>query len=282
MLNRHRMWACVLVAQLAACGGASETPQAASGPESSSTAQRAQLPGAPDSDRARRIASAHVLMDFGESRFPQFFPIHPPDRYAPPFLYRVYADAKGRLTYLGVVIDGATPFTLDGVYVLGGSFGNAPQFVGPLSAFVAPLSDTQQNTTPAPVDAYVGTWRNCDSSFLGMFSLRELVTFTKVNDKELLIESLSTRHDGNFCQGAGDGEHERHVIATWFFQGQANNGGTLMDKFILVNSQDSVGAEKIAVALSNDVFNIARFIDKDADGYPTALDTVFPRPYLRQ
>jgi hypothetical protein len=257
-------------------------PRAASGSESSSPAQRAQLPGAPDSDRARRVASAHVLIDFGESRFPQFFPIHAPDRYAPPFVYRVYGDANGHLTYLGVVIDGETPFTLDGVFVLGGSFGNAPQFVGPLSAFVSPLPDTQQNTTPAPVDAYVGTWRNCDSSFLGIFSLRELVTFTKVNDKELLVESLSTRHDGSFCQGAGDGEHERHVFATWFFQGQANNGGTPMDKFILVNSQDSVGAEKIAVAISNGVFNMGRSTEKDADGYPTAVDTVFPRPFTRQ
>jgi hypothetical protein len=126
--------ALTLVAALSACGGGgSGSSSSASSPEAVATSLRAE---------ALRLAAGSVtpaqaaalLMDFAETNYPDLFPSHKENQTdAPPFLYRHYEETG---IYLGVVVQDGSGLALNGVYVMGGPFGNTPLFVGPLSKFL--------------------------------------------------------------------------------------------------------------------------------------------------
>lgn len=135
-----------LSALLAACGGG-ESPDAAapsvmvaSVPDGAATAltglrrralalQAAAVPAA---------VAASQLMDYAEAQFPTFFPGPVATVQATPFVYRHYP-ATG--AYLVVVTAAGTPYVEQGVYLLGGAFGEAPVFVGRVSDFIVPVDN---------------------------------------------------------------------------------------------------------------------------------------------
>lgn len=79
--------------------------------------------------------SARQLMDFAEAQYPAFFPGHAATGSSGPFLYRHYP-ATG--TYLAVAVRSDAGYQLNGVYVLGGAFGNSILYAGPLTSFITP------------------------------------------------------------------------------------------------------------------------------------------------
>jgi serine protease len=80
-----------------------------------------------------REEAAGRLMNFGETNFPQFFPERAATQRSGPFLFRHYP-SKG--VYLGVVVEAGQGYVLDGVYVLGGPFGDQPLYMGQVSQFI--------------------------------------------------------------------------------------------------------------------------------------------------
>jgi hypothetical protein len=123
-----------LASMLAACGGGAESPVAPAAALAMLRAQALAVPGAVTPEEAAR-----QLMDFGESMFPEYFPGHKTTQSLSPFVYRYYAETG---IYLGVVVTAGTQYELNGVYVMGGAFGNAPLYVGPLARFITPVDST--------------------------------------------------------------------------------------------------------------------------------------------
>ena len=159
-------------AVLAACGGGSDdttTAAAQAAPAAAADAGAAAAPGrasasaAPISAeaaaqslrqalaaRAAGEASAAAqavdtataaaqLLDFAEAQLPGFFPTHEATQQLAPFAYRHYPDTG---VYLGVVTTEGAGVPLQGVYVMGGPFGNAPVPVGQLTDYIAPAPYT--------------------------------------------------------------------------------------------------------------------------------------------
>lgn len=77
-----------------------------------------------------KVSATNQLLDFGEKSFPQYFPAQSVTGTYQQYLYRFYP-ATG--IYLGVDQNSG------GVYVMGGSFGSAPAWVGMLTSFITPL-----------------------------------------------------------------------------------------------------------------------------------------------
>ena len=135
-------WTLTLVAAatLAACGGGSSTVEAgidlaASAPPSVAAPREAALAVSTGGTVSPEEA-ARQLMDFGQAQFPAFFPGQAQTTSLAPFVYRYFAPTG---TYLGVVVQAGTSYPLGGVYVMGGSFGAAPTYVGQLTDFITPL-----------------------------------------------------------------------------------------------------------------------------------------------
>jgi hypothetical protein len=123
--------AVAVAAMLAACGGGSDTPTAAT-PQSAIETLRAQSAAlAPMAVSATEAADQ--LMNFAQSTFPGFFPGNKSTQSAGPFAFRFYPETG---VYLGVVVSATAGLNLHGVYVMGGAFGNAPVYVGPLTQFI--------------------------------------------------------------------------------------------------------------------------------------------------
>lgn len=80
------------------------------------------------------LAAAEQLMNHGEATFPTLFPGHGLTQNFGPFRFRAYANG----VLLGVAVSADPLYTLNGVYVMGGTFGNNPLFVGPLSQYITP------------------------------------------------------------------------------------------------------------------------------------------------
>lgn len=76
---------------------------------------------------------AEQLLNFGEARFPEYFPTHSSTLVAAPFRYRYYPSTQA---YLGVVVSADPHYRQDGVYVMGGPFGTAPVYVGQVDQFL--------------------------------------------------------------------------------------------------------------------------------------------------
>ncbi len=139
---RHLAWA--MAAMLtAACSGESD-PEGESGTPLRVAERQALEASDTLRRRARALASAAVapaeaarqLMDFAESQFPQFFPSHQATQSLSPFLFRHYPETG---IYLGVAVTAGQGFEAMGVYVMGGAFGQSPQYVGPLASLITPV-----------------------------------------------------------------------------------------------------------------------------------------------
>jgi trimeric autotransporter adhesin len=96
--------------------------------------------------------AADQLMNFAEANFPVFFPAHKATLTSDPFVYRYYPETG---TYLGVVIGSGSQYQLGGVYVLGGSFGAVPSYVGPLTSFITATGETLVPMTVAVMDGAI-------------------------------------------------------------------------------------------------------------------------------
>lgn len=97
--------------------------------------------GAAVLEAQRRVAAAdssQQLFDFAERGiYSAYFPAPAPveTQTSAPFSYRYY---PGTGVYLGVVVQSDSAYVLDGVYVMGGSFGSAPLYAGQLTDFIVP------------------------------------------------------------------------------------------------------------------------------------------------
>lgn len=80
--------------------------------------------------------AARQLMDYAESVLKDYFPGHQPTGVLVPFHYRYYPETGA---YLGVVVSEAAGYEYLGVYVMGGPFGSAPAYVGPLTSYITPV-----------------------------------------------------------------------------------------------------------------------------------------------
>jgi len=147
--------AALLAAALAACGGGEDTAaptvstagvaQAAADALAMARGERRQALTAQDAPGLSvydPLAAANQLMDFAESTFPAYFPAHAPTASLAPFAYRHYP-ATG--IYLGVVLDDG-PYVRNGIYVMGGAFGNAPVHVGAVTDFIVPTAPGARST----------------------------------------------------------------------------------------------------------------------------------------
>jgi hypothetical protein len=134
----HKWLAALAVAGLAGCGGGSQdatVASVASGPQ----AAVATLPAQSQALAAGTLSAsdaANQLMDFGESAYRQYFPTAESTQSSAPFLYRYYPSTG---VYLGVALSSMGGYSPGGVYVMGGPFGNAPAYVGPLTSFTTPV-----------------------------------------------------------------------------------------------------------------------------------------------
>ena len=80
-------------------------------------------------------SAAAQLLDFGERNYPSLFPGHPVTSSTSPFIYRYYP-ATG--LYLGVVVQSDSAYVLQGIYLLGGAWGNTPHYLGRVSDYIVP------------------------------------------------------------------------------------------------------------------------------------------------
>lgn len=148
-----RPWAALALAAalatLSACGGGDGPAVPAAATTEAAVAATLDGSRTPALDPLRRrvlaapastvpaAEAARQLMDVAEAGLPQYFPGPASTVHAGPFEYRFYP-ATG--VYLVVVIAGGTPFVEQGVYVLGGAFGEAPLLAGLITDFITPVN----------------------------------------------------------------------------------------------------------------------------------------------
>jgi len=143
---------------LASCGGGATPADNAQafGAEMRVRAQAASVSAvaATAASTVSPIDAAEQLLNFGEAQaqFKAFFPVQASTQTLSPFRYRFYP-ASG--VYLGVVVEANPTYTLNGVYVMGGPFGNEPMFVGLLTDFITP---TLPDSGPGPNAANNGCY----------------------------------------------------------------------------------------------------------------------------
>lgn len=137
-MNKHLI-ALATAALLAGCGGGADDTAPSAAPATPAAAA-SQLRSALSAQAVRLAAvspaqAADQLMNFAETTFPMFFPSHQSTGTLDPFLYRYYPQTG---VYLGVVVKADMGYTMNGVYVMGGPFGDAPIYVGQLTDFITP------------------------------------------------------------------------------------------------------------------------------------------------
>ncbi|MFO1253092.1 MAG: hypothetical protein U1E77_18625 [Inhella sp.] len=91
------------------------------------------------------LAAANQLMDFAVANFPQYFAGPAATNWLSPFAFRHYPSTG---VYLGVVLQDG-PYVRNGVYVMGGAFGNNPVHVGAVSDFISPNAAGARSTPAA-------------------------------------------------------------------------------------------------------------------------------------
>lgn len=100
--------------------------------------------------------AADQLMDFAQSStYSSLFPGNPSTQSYPPFQYRAYSNG----IVLGVVVSDGMGYPMNGVYAMGGVFGDAPVYVGLLSDFITPTDpDALLTFSPRSIElsAYSG------------------------------------------------------------------------------------------------------------------------------
>ena len=130
--------AACFVALLAGCGGGADTAD-----QPAAQAQRSQAL-AVRAEAVSRTIAADQLMDFGEATYPTLFPGHQPTLSFGAFRYRAYNSG----ILLGVVVSADPAYQLDGVYVMGGDFGDTPLYVGKVTDFIVPQEPGPGPTSP--------------------------------------------------------------------------------------------------------------------------------------
>lgn len=86
------------------------------------------------------------LFDFAQQSYATLFPGHPPSVSSAPYRFRYYPETG---IYLGVVISDGPTLKVNGVYAMGGAFGNTPQYLGQLTDFILPTKpDPDPDPTP--------------------------------------------------------------------------------------------------------------------------------------
>ena len=131
--------AACFAAMLAGCGGGADTStQAPQG-------QRSQALAVTPAAAVAPTIAADQLMDYGEKTFPTLFPGYPTTLTHGPFRYRAYSTG----ILLGVVVSADPAYQLNGVYVMGGAYGQTPLYVGKLTDFITPQEPGPGPTTPA-------------------------------------------------------------------------------------------------------------------------------------
>jgi hypothetical protein len=118
----------LFAALIAGCGGG-EDPAAGVAPQ----AQRSEALAVRAAAVSPTIA-ADQLMNFGEATYPTLFPGRQPTLTSGPFRYRSYSTG----ILLGVVVGTDPTYQLNGVYVMGGPYGQSPLYVGKLTDFITP------------------------------------------------------------------------------------------------------------------------------------------------
>jgi hypothetical protein len=132
MLKRTCL-ALAATALLVACGGGDSASNAVTPQAAKETLRMKAL--AVSSSQIPAAEVARQLMDFAEtSEYKSFFPGHPTTQSWGPFLYRAYSNG----VLLGVASGDNSDYA-DGVYVMGGPFGDSPAFKGPVTAFITPV-----------------------------------------------------------------------------------------------------------------------------------------------
>ena len=141
-MTKHLI-ALAAAALLAGCGGGSDETATTTSTASTPAAAAAQFRTALAAQGGTKVSAAvspeqaaEQLLNFAESTFPNFFPSHQTTATFDPFLFRYYPQTGA---YVGVVVKANMGFTLDGVYVMGGPFGDTPTYVGQLSNFITPV-----------------------------------------------------------------------------------------------------------------------------------------------
>jgi hypothetical protein len=140
-MNKHLI-SLAAAAFLAGCGGGSDESASTANTPAAAAAQLRTAMSAQAVTQVKVSAAvspaqaAEQLLNFAESTFPNFFPVHQSTGTFDPFLFRYYPQTG---VYVGVVVKANMGYTLDGVYVMGGPFGDAPMYVGQLSAFITPV-----------------------------------------------------------------------------------------------------------------------------------------------
>ena len=137
-----RTWvALAMASMLASCGGGESTDAVVTPQATKETLRMKALAVSGSQIPATEVA--RQLMDFAEtSIFKSYFPGHPDTQSFGPFLYRAYSNG----VLLGVA-SGNDPTYPDGVYVMGGPFGNSPVFEGAVTAFITPVDPNGGGTT---------------------------------------------------------------------------------------------------------------------------------------
>lgn len=79
--------------------------------------------------------AARQLMNYGETAYRKLFPEPQPTLSFGPFRYRAYSTG----ILLGVVVAADPNYVLGGVYVMGGTYGSVPLYVGQLTSFITPV-----------------------------------------------------------------------------------------------------------------------------------------------
>ena len=130
MARRHLM-ALAAAALVASCGGGNVAEPAAT-PQAAVDGLRAHILAIGNVSTSE---VARQLMDFAESSiYKSFFPGHPATLTFGPFLSRAYSNG----VLLGVASGNDRTYP-DGVYVMGGPFGNNPLFQGAVTNFITPV-----------------------------------------------------------------------------------------------------------------------------------------------
>ncbi|HEY0919225.1 hypothetical protein [Devosia sp.] len=151
MQIRKTLLTVAVAAALGACGGGSDTMEAAT-PAVTASALRSQAQALRNAGVTPEEA-ARQLMDAAESapQYAGYFPSHQPTQSAGPFHYRHYPETG---VYLGVVVVAGTSYEVGAIYVIGGPFGgsiDAPVPQGLVTNYITPVAPTP--TTPPPAGA---------------------------------------------------------------------------------------------------------------------------------
>jgi hypothetical protein len=262
--------AAVAAVLVAGCGGGGSDTSASPAPAAAT--QSTTVYGSPGYE-------AQQLIAFGQTYYAQLFPndlYNNGNQYSPPFVYRYYSTGN----YLGVVVDGGSAYPLYGVYVMGKSFGQQPQYVGQLTSFVQPAISAQDTSVSmgAVLDSYVGTWTYCDNPTMAREGFT--VILTKINDTQLSASRSRYLYPTVDCSGPPSQTLSSNNMSTLTFGNTVMNAGWAMNQYVATGVfQGYPFTDKSAMVIAGGGLYFDAYENRDANGYPTKPGD---GPYIRQ